>query len=335
MASSGLIGMAGGIGGEMVKQADEERKLIANKDFETWRLGVLNEMKAQDDIRTDARADQRRMDRVARVDSAKQGLVSDAMGAKYAGSDAAVAAADAGQTDAPLSAEQKAVISQAKGTDRTAMMNDPMTSVQASVKTGDLLPHDAAVLALGEKRADREERKMDINERTTLSKERQVEMRDATQRYIADLRHQDSQKRLDALIAKTGAGKDKDGVKEALSVIDGARKDLANEATNLKSLYATELKDKSKAEQARIQAEYKPKFDAIDAQRGQLDEDYDSLRGKVGLPARKKPEDAKAEPAAKDAPLPLPKQKSGLVTGKTYSTARGPAKWNGTAFEAR
>jgi hypothetical protein len=208
MASSGLIGMAGGIGGEMVKQADEERKLIANKDFETWRLGVLNEMKAQDDIRTDARADQRRMDRVARVDSAKQGLVSDAMGAKYAGSDAAVAAADAGQTDAPLSAEQKAVISQAKGTDRTAMMNDPMTSVQASVKTGDLLPHDAAVLALGEKRADREERKIAVTEAANAARERQTDLRDLrkweTELLKLDLQqgNLDAQNRkIDAMIA--------------------------------------------------------------------------------------------------------------------------------------
>lgn len=46
-----------------------------------------------------------------------------------------------------------------------------------------------------------------------------------------------------------------------------------------------------------------------------------------------KPEPTKAP--VKDAPLPMPKSKGELVTGKTYSTARGPARWNGTAFEAR
>lgn len=47
-----------------------------------------------------------------------------------------------------------------------------------------------------------------------------------------------------------------------------------------------------------------------------------------------------AEPQAAAAPkaepmLPLPASKDKLVSGKTYNTARGPAKWNGTAFEAR
>jgi hypothetical protein len=46
-----------------------------------------------------------------------------------------------------------------------------------------------------------------------------------------------------------------------------------------------------------------------------------------------KPEPTKAP--VKDAPLPMPASKDKLVTGKTYNTARGPARWNGTAFEAR
>jgi hypothetical protein len=55
MASFGLIGMAAGIGGEMVKQADDARRLADNKDFTTWRLGILNEIKIQDDARAEAR----------------------------------------------------------------------------------------------------------------------------------------------------------------------------------------------------------------------------------------------------------------------------------------
>jgi hypothetical protein len=177
------------------------------------------------------------------------------------------------------------VISQAKGTDRTAMMNDPMTSVQASVKTGDLLPHDAAVLALGEKRADREERKMDISERTTLSRERQADMRDATQRYIADLRHQDSQARLDALIAKTGAKGEGDGVKQALSFIGEARKELTAERTSLRQLMTSEMKDVlDPDERKQIQDKYEPKLKALDAAAVQINKDFNVLRGKVGLP---------------------------------------------------
>lgn len=35
------------------------------------------------------------------------------------------------------------------------------------------------------------------------------------------------------------------------------------------------------------------------------------------------------------AALPLPREKAALQSGKVYQTSRGPAKWNGTAFEAQ
>jgi hypothetical protein len=311
MASFGLIGMAGGIGGEMVKQADEERKLIANKDFETWRLGVLNEMKAQDDIRTDARADQRRMDRVARVDSAKQGLVSDAMGAKYAGSDAAVAAADSGQTDAPLSAEQKAAIAQAKGSDRQAMLNDPMTSVQASVKTGDLLPHDAAVLALGEKRADREERKMDINERATAARERQTDLRDLrkweTELLKLDLQqgNLDAQNRkIDAMIShwergdktkEDAAGKGKTPTADRMGAVINAMN------ATIKNLDENRPKSTASAEEkADWQTQKDNAFKVRARATAQLNERFDDGNDKPLPTTAPKP----AQPAAKPASRP-------------------------------
>ncbi|MEO5670431.1 MAG: hypothetical protein ABIR26_07040 [Ramlibacter sp.] len=46
----------------------------------------------------------------------------------------------------------------------------------------------------------------------------------------------------------------------------------------------------------------------------------------------------KGKPALADArvaPAPMPKVKNELKVGKVYNTARGPAKWNGTAFEAQ
>jgi hypothetical protein len=48
--------MVGGIGGEMVKQADEERKMAANRDFETWRMQVLQSYKIGDENRAETRA---------------------------------------------------------------------------------------------------------------------------------------------------------------------------------------------------------------------------------------------------------------------------------------
>lgn len=38
-------------------------------------------------------------------------------------------------------------------------------------------------------------------------------------------------------------------------------------------------------------------------------------------------------PVATEAPAPLPKSKTELVTGKIYMTSRGPARWNGSAFQ--
>jgi hypothetical protein len=321
MASLGLIGLVGGLGEGMIENA----KTAEKRDFETWRMEVLQSFKIGDENRAEARtiagekrkadmADTERTKQTERIDRKAGELAEGAVSAKRGLVASGIADPDA------WTPEQQAVVDQSLALDKGKIAADPETRISAAISTGDIDPAKAATI-------NRDDRRLDAAERANAAKERSTELRDATQRYIADLRHQDSQARLDALIAKTGAGKDKDGVKEALSVIDGARKDLANEATNLKSLYATELKDKSKAEQARIQAEYKPKFDAIDAQRSQLDEDYDSLRGKVGLPARRKPETAKPEPAAEPKPLPaLPKgaKQIGTSGGKpVYETTDG------------
>lgn len=48
---------------------------------------------------------------------------------------------------------------------------------------------------------------------------------------------------------------------------------------------------------------------------------------------RMKPGLSSARPAA--APAAMPKAKAELKSGQVYQTARGPAKWNGTAFEAQ
>lgn len=189
----------------------------------------------------------------------------------------------------------------------------------------------------------REERKIDVAEakNEAASKERaaseerrakEAERKDATQRYIADLRSRDAEKRLEALLAKTG--KSSDGTKEALNFIDGVRKDLANEASNLQRLYQADLGGKGKTEQAKIKAEYEPKFAAIEAKRGQIEADFNALREKVGLPGASAPAPSPT-PDKAPAALPMPKEKSALQAGKVYQTSRGPAKWNGTAFEAQ
>jgi hypothetical protein len=151
-------------------------------------------------------------------------------------------------------------------------------------------------------RPAREERKLDLTEEkneaaakareaSEARKSEDAKRRDATDRYIADLRHAAA-----ALIAAQGKGKD--GTKEALAFIDGLRKDLNAEATQLRQLYKTELGSAAlPKEKAAIAAKYESQIAAIEEKRRALEADYDTLRKQVGLPAR--------EP--KPAPAPAPK----------------------------
>jgi hypothetical protein len=82
-----------------------------------------------------------------RIGAAQQGIIGNALGKKYGESDAAVAAADAGQTDAPLTDEQRAVITQSKQADTDALMSDQDTYTQAAMKTGDLDPKTIATVS--------------------------------------------------------------------------------------------------------------------------------------------------------------------------------------------
>lgn len=270
-----ILGALGGMGQEMAKIGAANQKALMDEEADTRKANLssglaLDREKALILFKQNLGA-QERADQVKRVDTAAGKIAEDAVTEKRGIVTAGIADKEA------WTPEQQAAVDQSLEIDKKKIASDPETRIQAAIGTGDIAPKDAATI-------NRDERRLDATEKATAARERQADQRDATQRYIAELRDKQQGARLEALIAKTG--KDKDGVKEALSVIDGARKDLANEATNLKSLYATELKDKSRSEQARIASEYKAKFDSIDEQRRQLDADYDSLRGKVGLPPR-------------------------------------------------
>jgi hypothetical protein len=76
------------------------------------------------------------------------------------------------------------------------------------------------------------------------------------------------------------------------------------------------------------------------AERDQLQREVTAARGEFDtistrLTARlDRKDNGSSKPQAAEAPLPLPKDKASLRSGKVYSTGRGPARWNGTAFEA-
>lgn len=105
----------------------------------------LQKAQALEQFKSDL-SDTNRENMAARIDEAKQGIISNAINQKYAQSDAAVQAANNGETDAPLTDDQKAVIAQSKALD-AAKLDNPDTTVQAGVVSGDISPIDAAKLA--------------------------------------------------------------------------------------------------------------------------------------------------------------------------------------------
>ena len=218
-------------------------------------------------------------------------------------------------TEVPLDVPSEFIGGENAGIENaTGLINAPATTrkrttdeaVQAAIDRARLQDPEAYAAyesAIG--RPAREERKLDqieekneaaakAREASEARKSEDAKRRDATDRYIADLRHADA-----ALIAAQGKGKD--GIKEALAFIDGLRKDLNAKATQLRQLYKTELGSGSTAalpkEKAAIVAKYEPQIAAIEEKHRALEADYDTLRKQVGLPAR--------EP--KPAPAPAPK----------------------------
>ena len=245
------------------------------------------------------------------------------------------------QLDAQVASDQKAADGIIAGARRKRTSREALDAAVDEARSTDLPALAAYETAIG--KAERDERRIDVTEKKGDQAARAAELkdqrdrdlaaqRDATQRYIAELRDETANRRLEALVAKMGGGAN--GTKEALSFIDGARKELANDAATLKSMYAADIKELNAAQRAKVKAEYEPKFAAIEAKRNQIEADFNALREKVGLPGASAPAPSPA-PDKAPAALPLPKEKSALQAGKVYQTSRGPAKWNGTAFEAQ
>jgi hypothetical protein len=139
-------------------------------------------------------AEKDRTERMGRIDTAKTGLLNSAIGQKYAGSDAAVAAAQSGATDGQMTPEQLAVIEQSKGADRAKLEADPMTDLRAEHAAGEMSGKDFAKVVFDERRADRADasayKKAEIDAANLALKERGLDIRD---------------KQVMAMIAKVGS----------------------------------------------------------------------------------------------------------------------------------
>jgi hypothetical protein len=291
---SALIGFLGGVGDAGVKLGTQHMKYLEDSDLLRERAEI-EEKKELRLLALKANADNAsREAMVSRVDKAA-GTIADK---EVAGKRALIGE---GIVDKEAwTPEQQAAVDQSLARDRDALIGDPRTRERAAVSTGDISPEKAANI-------DRDERRLDAADRATASRERQSERRDETQRYIAELKDETAQKRIEALVARTGAGKDKDGTREALAFIDGVRKDLASEAANLKAMYQADIKDLSSSKREAVKAQYQPKFDAIEEKRGQIEQDFAALREKVGLPSLKA-----TSPKATPEPTPAPKTRPPL-----------------------
>lgn len=94
-------------------------------------------------------ADKERGARAAEIDKGTEGLIASKIGNRYAGSDAAVADAAAGRTDAPLTPEQLAVIQQSKDGARgdLSMREKLEARIEAGSKAGYDMSKDMNLLA--------------------------------------------------------------------------------------------------------------------------------------------------------------------------------------------
>lgn len=247
------------IGGSMFKAELDRDARQADSDLALARAKSLEEFKS-------GLGERDRKQMVERIDTAAKGII----GGKIAQKANDLYGPGSNLTEADLADEEKQALALTDGEKAAAR-------TQAAINIGYISPKDAAT-------SERDERRLDATERATAQRETAAAMRDETQRYIAELREETAQKRIEGLVQRLGGGKD--GASNALSFLDGKRKKLQSEETSLRQMLKTEMEGKGPTEQRRIKAEYEPKLDAIAKEHRQIDEDFDALRERVGLAPR-------------------------------------------------
>ena len=142
LAAGGLagLGQAGMAASSMVLKSE------LDKEERDWLQQRAEQMQIAREDRKVAADNTARTDTMRRIGEAKNGLLNNAIGQKYAGSDAAVSAANAGETDEPLSKEQLDVIEQSKGIDRSRLANQRGVDAAAAMNAGE---YDLAVKLKG------------------------------------------------------------------------------------------------------------------------------------------------------------------------------------------
>lgn len=144
---SSALAAAGDAG---VQSMDQRLKIMGQQQLDESRSDLeTQKQKALIDYQRDSQLQAENLRRQGvqeRVGTAQAGVVDKAMADKYAQSDAAAAAAAAGQTSAPLTPDQQAAIDQSKTIDKQALAADPHTYIKAAMASGDIDPKEVAAL---------------------------------------------------------------------------------------------------------------------------------------------------------------------------------------------
>lgn len=245
--------------------------------------------------------------------------------------------------------EQQAAVDQSLAMDKKQALVDPKTRTAAAIATGDISPEKAAVIERDDRRLDAAEKTAALKERLEMLREegrndrfdKTEEGRAARAERSAELQ----QKRLDVMmelgtrrLEQAGRKSDEAATtKEVLSFLDGSRKEVQSDAQNLRQLYQAEIKDASRTKRQEIDATYAPKFAEVERKRELIEQDYNSVREKVGLPARAAatPKDAPASAPKADAkPAPKADAKPAAAPQKVTSKAAFDKLAPGTRFIA-
>lgn len=149
-----IMGALGGLGQGLQATAQtlnqsalQDQQLAGQKQLAQMQADLgLQKAEALAQFQSDL-ADTNRQDMVDRINEAKTGIINGQIASKYAQSDAAAQDAADGNTDAPLTDEQKDAIAQSKALDAQRLQDDPNVYRQAATQTGDLDPKTVSTMA--------------------------------------------------------------------------------------------------------------------------------------------------------------------------------------------
>lgn len=307
-----MLGALGGAGQELAKAGGRMQQGAIDADLENLRNeNLLNRAKALEQFKMDV-GNQQRVQMTERVGAAKTGLINAEIDNRYA---------KPVMGDTPLTEEQQAVLDQGLmqqgrdiAADRKTLEGDVGMDVKAALKTGDLSVKDAATLS-----------QKDAANETRLAI---AQMRTDALNAKTEAQYEAAMAKLNLALSKA-SGKDQTN-KEMLSLLDGMRKDIASESTDIKKTMDSEIQGLGKfaepEEVKKVRDAYAPKLQLIEKRRAQIQRDFNSLRTRMGLDpiqddsepestAPAKPP-ASAKPAAVIPSLPAGSKKIGTSNGK-------------------